>query len=217
MSWRFPPMFSSSLIISGLTLRSSMHLEFIFVYGEDKGPASFFCVNISIFPSTKAFGIFVDEGAGYCVWDLASGVWWKGRLEMQAGPGSVKILIGHVKSLGSILKASGRHWRVTYRDLGCWMIIVFLKESNTELSHDWTIPLGMYSRSLTSHIHTNVYVIVHSNTTVAKWVNNSNVHLRWTDTPHIVYSSNEIFIIQPGSKMSYCYMFQHGGTLTTLC
>ena len=52
MSWRFWPMFSSkSLIFLGLTFRSLVHFELIFVYGI-KVPNSLFCLWISSFPSS---------------------------------------------------------------------------------------------------------------------------------------------------------------------
>ena len=47
------PMFSSrSFIISGLTFRSLIHFEFIFVYGVRQCSSSFFYMELSSFPST---------------------------------------------------------------------------------------------------------------------------------------------------------------------
>ena len=53
MSETVLPMFSSrSLIVSGLTFRSLIHFEFIFVYGVRKCSSSFFYKWLTSFPST---------------------------------------------------------------------------------------------------------------------------------------------------------------------
>ena len=47
------PMFSSrSFIVSGLTFRSLIHYEFIFVYGVRSVLVSFFYKSLTSFPST---------------------------------------------------------------------------------------------------------------------------------------------------------------------
>ena len=43
---------SSSFIVSGLTFRSLIHFEFIFVYGVESVLISFFDLELSSFPST---------------------------------------------------------------------------------------------------------------------------------------------------------------------
>ena len=46
-------MFSSRrFTVSGLTLKSLIHFEFIFVYGIENSPVLFFCMQLSSFPNT---------------------------------------------------------------------------------------------------------------------------------------------------------------------
>ena len=53
MSETVLPMFSSrSFIVSGLTFRSLIHFEFVFVYGVERVLVSFFYEWLTSFPST---------------------------------------------------------------------------------------------------------------------------------------------------------------------